>query len=405
MTLRDAGSRMAFAALLSLCLGVGWSGAARGAGLGLAALRGARDDGKGKTMVYVAARTKAKGGGIQRYRLDGATGKLTWAGVTAELANPSFLAIHPNRRFLYTVNEVRSLGGKRGGGVSALAINPKTGDLALLNQQSTRGAGPCHLVVDAQGKCVLAANYGGGSVCALPIGADGRLGEATAFVQHKGHSVNPKRQKGPHAHSINVAPDNRFAFAADLGLDQVLVYRLDAAKGALTPNDPPFAKTAPGAGPRHFAFHPNGRFAYVINELGNTVTAFAYDAAKGTLTVIQDITTLPKGFDGTSYTAEVQVHPGGKFLYGSNRGHNSIAIFAVDTATGKLTPAGHESTQGDWPRNFGIDPTGTWLIVANRKTDNLVVYRIDPATGALKPTGQTIEVPAPVCVKFLPLAP
>jgi len=389
-------ARLVLSVLSVACLGLGLGACARGMA---SAKRGSTQ--VDKFLVYVAARTKEKGGGIHRYHLDTATGKLTWVGVTAELANPSFLAIHPNKRFLYAVNEISNFQGKREGAASAFAIDPATGDLTLLNQQSTCGRGPCHLVVDAEGKCVLAANYGGGSVCALPIGPDGRLGKATASVQHEGHSVNPKRQKGPHAHSINVSPDNRFAFAADLGLDKILVYRLDAAKGTLAPNTPPSAATAPGAGPRHFAFHPTGRFAYVINELGNTVTAFSYDAAKGMLTQMQDITTLPAGFAGESYTAEVQVHPSGKWLYGSNRGHDSIAIFAIDPATGKLTPAGHEPTQGSWPRNFGIDPSGAWLLAANRKADNLVVFGIDPATGALKPTGQVIAVPAPVCVKFM----
>jgi 6-phosphogluconolactonase len=355
-----------------------------------------------KMLVYVGGRTKAKGGGIHRYELDLASGKLTPLGVTGGLANPSFLAIHPSRRFLYAVNETW---GKQGGTISALAIDPKTGDLKALNKQPSGGAGPCHLVVDAAGKNVLAANYGGGSVCVLPVGDDGRLGKATAFIQHTGRSVHPKRQTAPHAHSINLDPANRFAFAADLGLDKILVYRFDPAKGTLEPNDPPFAKLASGAGPRHFAFHPNGRFAYVINEMNSTITGFAYDAAKGGLAEIQTVPTLPKGFTGDSFTAEVQVHPSGKFLYGSNRGHNSIAIFAIDAATGKLSLLGTESVQGDWPRNFCIDPTGVFLLAANRRTNNLVVFRIDQSTGKLKPVGPAIDVPAPVCVKMMPLAP
>ena len=393
MALHDAGLwAMGLSSVLVIWLAAGLAGAGEGTA-------------RGKMLAYVAARTKDKGGGIHRYHLDLGSGKLAWVGVTGDVTNPSFLAIHPSRRFLYAVNEVSRVKGKRSGAVSAFAIDAQTGGLTLLNQQLSGGAGPCHLVVDAKGKHVLAANYGGGSVCALPIGADGRLGEATAFVQHEGRSVNPKRQTAPHAHSINLDAASRFAFAADLGLDKVLVYRFDAAMGTLAPNDPPFAAVAPGSGPRHFAFHPNGRFAYVISEMGNTVTAFRYHADRGALAELQTITTLPEGYGGESYTAEVQVHPSGKFLYGSNRGHNSIAIFAIEATTGKLRPVGHQPTQGDWPRNFGIDPTGAYLLAANRRSNNIVVFRIDAATGLLAPTGCVVEVPAPVCIKIIPLAP
>jgi len=359
-----------------------------------------RDKAVGTMLVYVGGKAaKGKGGAIHRFELEMATGKLTPAGATEGVANPSFLAIHPNGRLLYAVNEAW---GKDGGTISAFAIDPKTGDLAFLNKASSGGAGPCHLVVDKAGRHVLAANYGGGSVCVLPIAEDGRLGEATAFVQHTGKSVHPKRQDRPHAHSIHLDPANRFALACDLGLDKILIYRFDAAKGTLTPNDPPFAKVAPGSGPRHFAFHPNGRLAYVINELSSTVTVFSYDADKGVLAELTSLSTLPEGFEGDSYTAEVAVHPGGAFLYGSNRGHNSIAIFAIDASLGKIRFVGTEATRGDWPRHFGIDPTGTWLIVANRRSNGLVPFRIDPTAGALKATGQRLGVPAPACVKFLP---
>jgi 6-phosphogluconolactonase len=247
---------------------------------------------------------------------------------------------------------------------------------------------------------VLVANYGSGSIACLPIRPDGRLGEATSSIQHEGSSIDPRRQQGPHAHSINLDAAGRFAFVADLGLDEVLIYRFDAAKGKLTPNDPPSTKVAPGAGPRHFAFHPTGRYAYVINELSSTVTALRYDARQGSLASLQTVSTVPEGFDGRSTTAEVRVHPSGKFLYGSNRGHDSIACFAVDTATGKLTPIGHQSTQGKTPRNFGIDPTGSYLLAANQGTGNVVVFRIDPQTGMLRPAEQSITVPMPVCIKM-----
>jgi 6-phosphogluconolactonase len=249
---------------------------------------------------------------------------------------------------------------------------------------------------------LFVANYGSGSVAAMPIKADGSLGEAVGFAQHTGSGADPKRQRGPHAHSINPSPDNRYVMAADLGLDQILIYKFDE-NANLTPNDPPFGKVPPAGGPRHFAFHPNGRFVYAINEMGNTVTAFAYDGKRGALTEIATVGTLPKDFTGTSHTAEVQVHPSGKFLYGSNRGHDSISVFSVDSGKGTLTLIEQTPTQGRTPRNFGIDPTGSFLIAANQATHNMVVFRIDKSTGKLTPTGQTVQVGSPVCVKFMRL--
>jgi 6-phosphogluconolactonase len=371
------------------------------AGLPLAG-PGAPKQGPAKWWAYVGTYTGKESKGIYRFDFDPARGQLSGRALAAEVTNPSFLAVHPNQRFLYAVGELGNFAGKKGGAVSAFAIDPKTGDLKLLNQQSSVGAGPCHLVVDKEGKAVLAANYSGGSVCVLPIAADGSLGEASAFMQHKGSSVNKQRQEAPHAHSVNLDPANRFAFVADLGLDRVLIYRFDAAKGTLQPNDPPAVAVAAGAGPRHFAFHPNGKFAYVINELDSTVTALAYDADRGALKPLQTVSTLPEGGAKGNSTAEVVVHPSGKFVYGSNRGHNSIAVFTVDPATGKLTPAGHQGEGIKTPRNFVIDPTGQFLVVANQGSGSLVVFRIDPATGALTPTGSRVEVPAPVCVRFVP---
>jgi len=356
-------------------------------------------------IVYFGTYTAAKSKGIYVSRFDASTGKLGAPELAAETKNPSFVAVHPSHRFLYAVGEIASIGGKKGGAISAFAIDAATGKLTLLNQQSTVGPGPCHVSVDNAGKNAFAANYGGGSVAVLPINKDGSLSKASAFVQHTGSSVNPKRQAGPHAHAINLDASNRFVFVPDLGLDKVMIYRLDAAKGTLTPNEPAFGTVPPGSGPRHIAFHPNGRFAYVINEMLCTMTTFSYDATRGELKELQTLTTLPAGESvqpGYS-TAEVLAHPSGKFVYGSNRGHDTIAIFAVDPQTGKLAPVGHESTQGKAPRCFGIDPTGAYLLAANQGTDNVIVFRIDQKSGKLTATGQSIEVGAPVCVMFMPV--
>jgi 6-phosphogluconolactonase len=355
-----------------------------------------------KLWVYVGTYTDGGSKGIYRCELDLASGRLSAAALAGEAASPSFLAIHPSRRFLYAVAEVGEFRGKKEGGVLAFAIDPKTGGLTLLNQQASGGAGPCHLVVDREGRHVLAANYGGGSVCVLPIGGDGRLGEATAFVQHQGRGPDPRRQEAPHAHSVNLDAANRFAFVADLGLDQVLIYKFDAAKGTLTPNDPPAIALDPGAGPRHFAFHSDGRHAYVINEMHSTVTGLSYDPPRGALKLLQTVSTLPKGYSGRNSTAEVQVHPSGKFLYGSNRGHDSIAVFRVDKKTGELSAAGHQADGIKTPRNFGIDPTGAYLIAANQGADSLVAFRIDQQSGALTPAGSRVDVPRPVCVQMMP---
>jgi 6-phosphogluconolactonase len=402
------GCPVSMAACVALCLigGLGWfaAGASPAAAEDKLAVGGAEKP--GKLLVYIGGRNRGRGGAIWLSRLDLATGAMAKPEVAVELVNPSFQVVHPSGRFLYSVCEAGQFAGKKGGGVSALAIDRATGKLTLLNQQpSGGGAWPCHLTVDRAGKFVLGANYGGGSVFALPIGADGRLGEQTGFVQHTGRGADPKRQAAPHAHSINLDAGNRFAFAADLGLDKILVYRLDAAKGTLTPNDPPFVATAPGAGPRHFTFHPDGKWAYVINELNSTLTAFAYDADTGVLKPVQTLPTLPADYKGNNSCAEVQVHPSGKFLYGSNRGHESIAMFAIDPATGKLRSLGHELTRGKHPRNFRLDPTGTYLLAANRNSDNVVVFRIDAATGVLTATGHSISVPGPNCVKMLRLTP
>ncbi|MGA2609668.1 MAG: lactonase family protein [Terriglobia bacterium] len=358
---------------------------------------------KSKFLVYIGTYTEKKGKGIYAYRFDPATGQLSSLGLAAESVNPSFLAIDPSRRFLYAVNEISKYEGRRSGGVSAFAIDPGTGKLTFLNEVPSGGADPCHVAVDKTGRYVLVANYSGGSLAVFPILKDGRLGEASAFVRHSGASINPQRQEGPHAHSIYLSPDNRFAISADLGLDEVLVYRFDSEKGTLAPNNPPFAKVNPGAGPRHFAFHTSGKFGYVINEMQSTVTVFSYEPASGALHLLQTISTLPQDFEGESTAAEVQVHPSGRFLYGSNRGHDSIAVFAINNRKGTLTPNGYAPTLGKAPRNFAVDPTGSYLFAANQDSDSIVQFRIDPNTGRLTPTGQVLEVPSPVCVTFVPI--
>jgi 6-phosphogluconolactonase len=352
--------------------------------------------------VYVGTSTGGKSQGIYRFPFDPATGAAGAVELAAESANPTFLAIHPDRRLLYAVNALSEFQGERTGAVSAFAMDPKTGELRLLNQQPSGGTGPCHVIVDAGGKNVLVANYGAGSVAALPIGSDGRLGPPTSVIQHAGSSVNPQRQEGPHAHSVNLDAAGRFAFVADLGLDTIMVYRFDAARGTLTAHEPPSAALAPGAGPRHLAFHPSGRFAYVINELDSTVTGFRYDPAAGTLREIQTITTLPEAYAGENYPAEVLVHPSGKFLYGSNRGHDSTAIYTIDEKTGELAATGHQATGGKSPRNFAIDPSGAWMIAGNQSSDNVALFAIDRERGALAPTGQVFEVPAAICFKMVP---
>lgn len=354
--------------------------------------------------VYVGTytvRTESKG--IYRFTLDLASGQLTPAGEPTPTANPSFLAFHPNGRFLYAVNEIKEFQGKNAGSVSAFAIDPKSGSLSLLNQQSSNGPGPCHLTLDRDGRNVLVANYDLGNVAVLPLENDGRLKPASVFLQHLGSSVTPRPQAGPHAHSVNLDAANRFALVADLGLDRVFLYRFDAAAGALIPHEPPSFRTAPGAGPRHLAFARGGTRAYLINEMNSTVMALAYDAADGVLEEIQTLSTLPAGFLGNNSTAEIVVSPDGKFLYGSNRGHDSIAIFAIDAA-GRLRLVGHQPTLGRTPRNFAIDPTGDYLLAANQTSDSVVVFRIDRATGRLTPVGTPVFVPRPVCVRMRALA-
>jgi 6-phosphogluconolactonase len=334
-----------------------------------------------------------KSKGIYAYRFDAKSGKFTAAGLAAETPNPSFLAVHPNGKFVYAVNE------QNDGMVSAFAIDGKTGLLKPLNQVSSKGSGPCHLALDRNGKWLFAANYNSGSVAAYAVRDDGSLGESSGFDQHKGSSADPGRQKGPHAHGTFVSRDNRFVLVPDLGLDKVFVYRVD--DGKLPPDDPPFFQTPPGSGPRHLAFHPTGKFAYVLTEMGGKVVACKYNAG-GALEEMQTVDPLPADYQGARSGAEIEVHPNGRFLYASLRGNsNTIAVFAVDPGTGKLTAAGRVSSEGKTPRAFEIDPTGTFLIAANQDSDDVVVFRIDGKTGALTATGEKLQIGAPVSVVFV----
>jgi 6-phosphogluconolactonase len=354
--------------------------------------------------VYVGTYTGPKSQGIYLLEFDPMAGTLTPKGVVAETPSPSFLAIHPNRNFLYAANEVGSFGGQKTGSVSSFAIDRASGRLSPLNQQPSGGADPCYITVDPTGKNLLVANYSGGSVEALPIGPDGKLAAPSSLIQHEGSSVNKSRQAGPHAHSIDLDASGKIAIAADLGLDKLLIYRFNPATGRLTPSDPPARSVEPGSGPRHFTFHPDGKHAYAINELSSTINAFDYEPAKGTLVETQSISTRSPGGKPGNSTAEILVHPSGKFVYGSNRGDDNLAIYSVEPVSGKLTLVGHQSTLGKTPRNFGIDPTGKFLIVANQNSNSVVLFEIDQTTGKLKSMGVPVEVPSPVCVKFLPIS-
>lgn len=353
-------------------------------------------------LVYIGTYTKTSSKGIYVGHFDPATGKLGELTVAAETVNPSFLALSPNRRQLYAVSEGGAVtyNDKPSGTVNAYSISPVDGSLALINATASAGRDPCQLSVTPDGKQVLVANYSSGTVALLPVRADGGLDGPAAVDHHLGKSVHPSRQKGSYAHSINPSADGHFAFAANLGTDKIYTYRIDSTQHSLTPAEPASVSLEPGSGPRHLVQSADARFAYVINELANTVTTFSLDAATGALKTLQTVSTVPADFTGSSTTAEVAIHPNGRFIYGSNRGHDSIAVFKIDPTAGTLTPVEHVSTQGRTPRNFAIDPSGRWLIAANQNGDSLVVFSIDSESGRLTPTGQTVSVSSPVCVRF-----
>jgi 6-phosphogluconolactonase len=355
---------------------------------------------RGELLVYVGTYTSGKSEGIYLYRLDLASGELKHVATTKGVKDPSFIALAPGRRNLYAVNEVEDFGGKKSGALSSFAIDQRTGNLRLLNQQPSMGGAPCYVVVDRSGKFVLVANYSGGNFAVLPIRSDGSLGEATDLKQDLGSSINAARQEGPHAHCIVLHPANQFAYGCDLGTDKVMIYRFDARSGKLIPGATPSVQLKPGAGPRHITFHPGGKYAYVVNELHATITAFAHDRVQGNLKEVQTIPTLPADFTSENTSADIHASPDGRFLYCSNRGHDSIAAFQIAPRSGKLTFIAHQSSGGKAPRNFAIDPTGAFVLVANQKSDNIVTFRRDVKTGRLTATGHVAEVPSPVCLKF-----
>jgi len=344
-------------------------------------------------LVYFGTYTRETSKGIYVSRFNTSTGKLTTPELAGEMTNPSFVTIHPNSKFLYAVGESGS------GAVRSYSLDRATGKLTEINTVPAKGTSPCHLVVDATGKNLLVVNYGSGSSVVFPVKTDGSLGDSTAFVQHQGSSVSAARQKSPHAHSVNLSKDNKYAVVADLGTDEFIVYAFDAGKGTLSRHSA--AKVKGGAGPRHFSFHPSFKYAYGLGEMGSTVFAFRWDAGKGALTEIESHSTLPADFKGENNCAEILVHPSGKFVYASNRGHDSLAMFSIDQSNGKLKPLGQVSTQGKVPRNFRIDPTGKWLIAANQNSSNLVTYRVDQSSGVLTPTGDQTPLSMPVCIRFL----
>lgn len=346
-----------------------------------------------KELVFVGSGHK----NITAFWLDLKGGELLPADETAEIHAPSFLAISPNRKFLYAVSEGHGLGDSA---VSGFRIEGKTGKLAFVNREPTGGAGPCHVWVDQRGRDVLAANYNTGSEVVFPIDEGGSLGERSAFIQNHGSSVNKSRQEGPHAHCIVTSPNDRYAYVCDLGLDQVLIFKFDSASGTLSPNEPAFAPIKPGSGPRHIAFHPNRRFAYVISEMAASLTVFSYDKHTGALTQIEDHL-LPEETKA-SWAAEVAVHPNGRFVFGSNRGDNTIIVYRCDPKTGRLTFIERDSVLGKTPRHFEIDPSGKYLLVANQDSGNVVVFRIDTETGHLQATGHEVDTDQPMCVKCLP---
>lgn len=347
---------------------------------------------------YIGTYTSGSSKGIHRSELNLADGTMSAPKLVAELENPTFLAVHPTADVLYSISEVRRGGKRENAQVMAYKI-AADGSLQELGGKPAGGDGPCFVSTDKAGKFAFVANYGSGSVSAYSLGASGELLASVSNIQHVGKSVDPARQEGPHAHCILIDPSDKYVCAVDLGLDQVVIYSLDRTAGALTNTGKPF-KATPGFGPRHLAFHPNGKHAFVIHEMASQLSSCSWDASSGTMTEIQHLSTLPSDFSGSTSTAEVLVHPNGKFVYGSNRGHDSISVFSFDEASGKLALIGHTATKGQTPRNFRIDPTGSYLLAQNQGSDSIYSFRIDAAKGSLEQVGEPITVGSPCCIKF-----
>ncbi len=361
---------------------------------------------KGATLVYVGTftDTPAKAGGIYLFALGGeGNSSLMPLGLAAETPNPTFLALDAKRHLLFCANEIDNFNGGTNGAVSSFSIEPATGKLTLINQQSSMGIRPCSVVLDKTGKNILVANYNNGSSAVLPVSADGHLGQATSVVQDTGKSVNPDRQAGPHAHCVTISPDNAFVFICDLGIDKVMIYKFDAAHGTLTPNDPPFVSVKPGSGPRHLAFRPDGKFAYLINEMGSTIITYAYDKKAGALKEVQTVSTLPGDYSGVNKAAEIQITPSGKYLFASNRGVENVVAFEIDSRKGTLKELGTQSTEGKTPRHFGMTPSAKQLVICNQDTDSILLCDI-AGKGQMKPAGKIVSTPCPVCAVFLPPA-
>ncbi len=354
-------------------------------------------------LVYIGTNVSSpQENSIYLYHLSPTTGELLPLGAMKGGANPTYLTMDAAHRHLYAVSETQTYLGAPGGGVSALAIDPRTAMLTMLNQQPSTGASPCYISLDRTGKNALVANYSSGNVAVLPVRPDGQLAPPAATDQHQPPTGPHQNQDKPHAHSFLPAPDNRYVFSADLGTDKVYGYQLDVATGKLTPQPAPAFTAKPGAGPRHLTFHPNGRWAYLENELNSTLTALTYDAKSGTFQEIETESTLPAGFSGANAGADVHVSPDGRFVYTSNRGDNSLAVFSIAPADGRLSLVQHVSTQGNWPRNFALDPSGRVLLVANQNSNDVFTYTVDKQTGKLTPTGKSIRVPSPMFVEVVP---
>ena len=343
--------------------------------------------------LYVGTYTRKTSEGIYVYRFNTKTGDFTSVSIAKGVSNPCFLAISADKRFLY------ANGGMTGDTARAFAIEKSSGKLTLLNSQATDGKGGAHIAVDKTGKWVIVGNYGSGSLGVLPTETDGSLGKVSQVIQHEGKSIDSERQTKPYVHSINIAPNNKDVFVPDLGTDKIVTYSLDAKTGQLTPGNPPFTTVTPGSGPRHFTFHPNGKFAYVVQEMGATITGFNYSTGK--LAAFQTVNMLPEAYTGRKWAADIHISPDGKFLYGSNRAHESLVIFSIDQKTGQLTLVGHQPVNGKTPRNFAIDPTGNFVLVANQDSDNITIFKRDRQTGKLTFTGKQIMVSMPVCLLLM----